>query len=291
MKDPQSTRLNKEQLLALRGLRLPGVVLKLLDAAGIYCEPAVSIRHQATTGRYMLRGTESGGAVAELGAYCGFVDVDGGPLPWLQRVDGLAPNQNHAVVVLPQFVRVQMFRNGETYELLITEHRLENVETGKRPRLANSILFHGLHGALAVQLWGQDRHLSGRVFPVFYTRSGEPSLIPEKFHMAVRRATAGSCCIGCSKHCHLLQPELSRNFLRRLLTMPRPTDKSQTQGGQGGDSRLPSIEEVLSDFSASFWLKNALRAALTRDPVDAAHDSEVLAWLLEQRCRSILDEG
>ena len=73
--------------------------------------------------------------------------------------------------------------------------------------------------------------------------------------------------------------------------MPRPTGESQAQGGQGGDSRLPSIEEVLSDFSASFWLKNALRAALARDPVDAAHDSEVLAQLLERRCKEILAAG
>jgi hypothetical protein len=73
--------------------------------------------------------------------------------------------------------------------------------------------------------------------------------------------------------------------------MPRPTGESQSQGREGGDSRLASIEEVLSDFSASFWLKNALLAALARDPVDAAHDSEVLARLLERRCRAILDEG
>jgi hypothetical protein len=206
MKDPQRTRLNKEELLALRGLRLPGVVLKHLKAAGIYCEPAVSLRHQPSVSQYILRGVESGGAIQDLGAYCGFVGVDGEPLSWLQRVDGIGRNGLHAVVVAAQFVRIQMFRNEETYELLITEHRLENVETGKRPKLGNSILFHGLHGTLALELWGQDRHLSGRAFPVFYTRSGEPLLIPEKFHVAVRRATTGSCCIGCSKHCHLLQP-------------------------------------------------------------------------------------
>ena len=45
---------------------------------------------------------------------------------------------------------------------------------------------------------------------------------------------------------------------------------------------LPSIEEVLRDPSASFWLKAALRSALFRDPVDAANDAEVLARLLER---------
>ncbi len=53
---------------------------------------------------------------------------------------------------------------------------------------------------------------------------------------------------------------------------------------------LPSIEEVLHDPAASLWLRTALRAALVRDPVDAANDAEVLARLLDRRCRSILSQ-
>jgi hypothetical protein len=52
---------------------------------------------------------------------------------------------------------------------------------------------------------------------------------------------------------------------------------------------LPEIEQVLADPAASFWLKAALRSSLSRDPVDAANDSDILARLLEQRCRAILD--
>ena len=51
---------------------------------------------------------------------------------------------------------------------------------------------------------------------------------------------------------------------------------------------LPGIDEVLEDPSASLWLKTALRSALCRDPVDAAHDSEILARLLAERCDHIL---
>ncbi len=51
---------------------------------------------------------------------------------------------------------------------------------------------------------------------------------------------------------------------------------------------LLSIDEVLADPAASFWLKMALRSALRRDPVDAAHDSEILAQLLGQRCDALL---
>ena len=50
----------------------------------------------------------------------------------------------------------------------------------------------------------------------------------------------------------------------------------------------PTIAHVLSDPSASFWLKNALRTALTRDPVDAANDAEVLFRLLDDWSREIL---
>ena len=54
---------------------------------------------------------------------------------------------------------------------------------------------------------------------------------------------------------------------------------------------LPSIAEVLADPAAFFWLKAALRSALCRDPVDAAHDSEILTQLLGQRCDEILSAG
>lgn len=55
------------------------------------------------------------------------------------------------------------------------------------------------------------------------------------------------------------------------------------------DLHLPSIDEVLADPSASFWLRNALLAALSRDPVDAANDAEVLARLLDRRSRETLE--
>jgi hypothetical protein len=58
-----------------------------------------------------------------------------------------------------------------------------------------------------------------------------------------------------------------------------------------GAADLPTIDEVLTDPAASFWLKTTLRSALCRDPVDAARDSEILAQLLGQRCDAILSAG
>ena len=57
-------------------------------------------------------------------------------------------------------------------------------------------------------------------------------------------------------------------------------------GLRAGD--LPGIDEVLADPAASYRLKTALCSALNRDPVDAAHDSEILARLLGDRCDRIL---
>ena len=54
---------------------------------------------------------------------------------------------------------------------------------------------------------------------------------------------------------------------------------------------LPEIDEVLADPAASFWLKAALHSALSRDPVDAASDSEIMARLLGRRCREILADS
>ena len=44
--------------------------------------------------------------------------------------------------------------------------------------------------------------------------------------------------------------------------------------------RTPEIQSVIEDKSTSFWLKNALEKALTRDPIDALNDAQKLASLL-----------
>jgi hypothetical protein len=52
----------------------------------------------------------------------------------------------------------------------------------------------------------------------------------------------------------------------------------------------PEVRAVLADPAASHWLKNALRSAMARDPVDAANDADVLARLLDLRARKILKQ-
>lgn len=45
----------------------------------------------------------------------------------------------------------------------------------------------------------------------------------------------------------------------------------------------PTVEKILEDPCASFWLKEALRKALERDPVDASNDAYILLAVLRQR--------
>ncbi|WNL48383.1 hypothetical protein RKE25_22890 (plasmid) [Dyella sp. BiH032] len=51
----------------------------------------------------------------------------------------------------------------------------------------------------------------------------------------------------------------------------------------------PKIDNILADPGASNWLKDALRSALTRDPVDAANDASTLKNVLEDRCDEVVD--
>jgi len=198
---------DRRELLARQGLRFPAIILRQLRNAGIYCQPTVSIEHQHLAKRYVLRGVESGGAIAALGAYSSFTGEDGSPLGWLQRVDTVGLNGVHAIVVAPVLIRVQMIRTGRTYDLLITRHSLAGSDGGRRPRLASSILFYGRRGSLELDLWAKDAELRGTVCPVFYSRSGEIAEVPAECRWAVIRITSGVCCVGC-RHCHLVGPAL-----------------------------------------------------------------------------------
>jgi len=50
--------------------------------------------------------------------------------------------------------------------------------------------------------------------------------------------------------------------------------------------KTPTVEEILQDPSASYWLKSVLRSSLGRDPVDVANDVEMLARVLRREPRS-----
>jgi len=194
---------------ALHGLALPGNVLKALQKRGIYCTPGISVEHQHLARRYMLRGVESGGAVSDMGRACAFVAPDGSPLAWLQRLDSIAVNGRHAILLSDSLVRIEMLRSSNICELAVTLHALSMFPGRAHPEITSKLLFRGRDGVLPLDLWETQHHaLRGKLTPIFYDRSGELLPLPRRFEGAIRKITAAVCCVGC-KHTHVGVPPVN----------------------------------------------------------------------------------
>jgi hypothetical protein len=173
----------------------------LLQERGIFAQSSVSLEHQHLAKRYVVQGLESGGAVGEVGGYVTFVQPDGRPIEYLHLVDAIGVNGIHAVVVASALVRIEMFRKGRTYELLITRHQPGVATEAKRPALESKVLFRGIHGRLELDLSGKDKQQAGAVLPNFYSLAGEDVAIPKRFREAIQAVTKAVNCIGCF-HCY-----------------------------------------------------------------------------------------
>jgi hypothetical protein len=180
-------------------LLLPAAALEKLSAAGIYCQPRLSLAYQKSANRHVLRGIESGGAVREYGHYVVFCDSKGEPLPWLQPLQSIIPNGPHAVIIAPSLVSAEMFRVEQTYELIITRHEARVGKDGRPPFVFSQAVLVGRHGYLSLELWGRDREAAGEIAPEFFTHSGERHDIPTIFSAAVRAATKGVTSLACNK--------------------------------------------------------------------------------------------
>src|SRR5712692_5832584 len=203
--------MQREPGVALRrGLSLPRRAVRRLAEVGIFVRADVSLEHQHLARRYVIRGVESGGAIAEIGRYASFAGEEGEPLTYLHPIDAVGVNGLHAVVVAPVLVRVEMFRAGRTCELLITRHWSGQAEDGKRPPLESRVLFRGVHGYLEVELRGKRREATRSGLPIFYSRGGEPMEIRAAFRAAVEAVSRGVSCLGCS-HCHYLVPPVAED--------------------------------------------------------------------------------
>jgi len=184
----------------LTRLVLPKPVMRRLEAAGVYCQTWVTVEKQARAGRWVLRGVESGGSSREVGRYISFFSPDGGRLAWLQRLDRIGANGVHAVVVASELLSVEMARVDQTYQLLVTRHRIGDTPNSKRPQVESVIVFRAIDGQLPPELLKQG------LTPEFFTRAGEVKPIPAEFTDAVKAVTAGVSCVNC-RHCHGLIEE------------------------------------------------------------------------------------
>jgi hypothetical protein len=198
---------------ARRGLILPRIAVRKLAEVSIFAKAAVSLEHQHLAHRYVIRGIESGGAVEGIGHYVTFCSENGEPLSWLHPVDSIGVNGVHAVVIAPSLVRVEVFRRGHTYDLLITRHAPGTIENGERPPLESKVLFRAQDGHLALDLVKEHKKQRGSVMPAFHSRAGEPLPVPIKFEAVVKAATLGSACVGCNHPHYLSAPTPQGNSI------------------------------------------------------------------------------
>ncbi len=195
---------------ARRGLILPRSAVRKLAEVGIFAKAVVSLEHQHLARRYVIRGIESGGAIEGIGHYVTFCDEDGEPRSWLHPLDSVGVNGVHAVVIAPTLVRVEMFRRGHTYDLLITRHAPGPVEDRKRPVLESKVLIRAHDGYLALDLVKEHKNQRGSVMPTFHSRGGEPLPVPAKFEAVVMAVVHGCACVGCFHPHYVHAPEPER---------------------------------------------------------------------------------
>jgi hypothetical protein len=194
----------RQKFTGIAGLPLARRAVRMLKDRGIFAHSLVSVEHQQLARRHVIRGLESGGCGGDVGRYVSFAAEDGQPLEYLHRVETIAVNGLHAVVISGALVRLDMLRKGRTYELLITRHVLSAVMDGRKPQVEFEILFRGIHGRLELDLSGKDKAQAGSAVPTFYSLAGEAFAIPERFLPLVCAATKGVNCVGCT-HAHYLR--------------------------------------------------------------------------------------
>ncbi len=204
-----------------QGLALPFRAQRRLREAGIFARAGVSLEYQQLAKRYVVRGVESGGAIDNLGHYVTFCGEEGTPLAWLHPLDGIGVNGVHALVVAPVLVRVEMFRRGQTYDVLIARFGPGPRTNGRRPALQPSTIFHGAEGYLPVDLAKRQRDRRGLEIPTFYSRAAEPFPVPGPFESVVRAVTAGVNCVACPHSHYLCAPEAA---VTSRITLPDAKD-------------------------------------------------------------------
>jgi hypothetical protein len=220
---------------AHRGLILPGRALRRLVEAGIFAQASVSLEYQQFAKRYVVRGVESGGAIEDLGRYVTFCGEQGEPLRWLHPLDGIGLNGVHALVIAPSLVRVEMFRRGQTYDLLISRIAPGAESNGKRPHLQSTTIFHALEGYLPADVGKAGRNQKESQIPTFYSRAGEPLAAPAQFEAVIKAISAAVCCVGCN-HRHYLQAPATLSSLPIILPNANDNPPITAARHEGGDS-------------------------------------------------------
>lgn len=218
------------------GLALPSRARRRLKEAGIFARAGVSLEYQQLAKRYVVRGVESGGAIDNLGHYVTFCAEDGTPLAWLHPLNSIGVNGVHALVVAAVLVGVEIFRCGQTYDVLIARFAPGPRIDGRRPPLQATTIFYAVGGYLPLDLAKEQRDRRGLEVPTFYSRAGEVLAIPTPFEQVARAVTAGVNCVGCLHSHYLCAPEAAAVVASRV-NRPDVENNSAAQSAEDGGAR------------------------------------------------------
>jgi hypothetical protein len=225
---------DKKKTNPLLRLTLPAEAVERLRKSGIYCTPNITVEFQQASKRHVLRGRESGGAIRQFGHYVSFCGEGGERLPWFVRPDSLTSNGDHAIVLAPALVSVEVLRVEHTYELVIAQHELRAAKEGARPQIWSRLVFRGWQGQLPLDLVEKDRSVAGKIAPEFFTRAGEVRQLPAPFVEAVQALAAAANCQYCS-HSHFLVEPRSSPRITSPIVLPNGKDSLATDAAVGGD--------------------------------------------------------
>lgn len=163
----------------------------------VFAKPWVSVVRTAQ-GQGLLRGVESGGSGRAVGAYVGFVPVEGCPFQNRGPVAVFANKADHAFVLGKVLMRVEVFRFSGNFHCEITLHILHDqpAKNGEpaRDRHERVVIFR--------------RHAGGVMrrnqMPEFLNEAGEKVSVPDFALPAFRAAYEGAMCLECDKrHAHM----------------------------------------------------------------------------------------
>jgi hypothetical protein len=82
----------------------------------------------------------------------------------------------------------------------------------------------------------------------------------------------------------------SEGWHKGFFVKPLGSEPGSEAVAKDAERKPHTVESVLADPAASFWLKESVRSALSRDPVDAANDADILASLLNTRCKKLFED-
>jgi hypothetical protein len=220
------------------------LIEKELRDAGIRAQPNLAIDFSKTHRRYVLCADECGGAAPTIGHYVGFIALRDDPTFFINPTVGPA-NTSHARVAASTLISVEMFREEKTYQLCAHLHWLVRTKRKDgRPSHRQHRLFFGNSGVLNNELWLEDKtNQVGAYTPTFYSRAGDPLIIPAPLVEVVGAITDAVCCVNCRKSHILALSQIALPDEWRAAMAPKPLVKRSALVSAPAVVALPSPTE------------------------------------------------